>query len=171
MSSYNINFIALNLAGDVYFGFFFYNTFTQLCSHLLYITAIQIQFSGNLFIGQIQAHEVQTQDPNFQRLMMACKDSVCQIVKSLMAVFTFITLTCRLFVIKASFDNMFRITKWALYSIRPAQFANSLIALNIIYQIFYSYLHFLTPIRMLGVILPYLQFQDPKTHYEPLEIL
>src|SRR5262249_51886495 len=42
----------------------FYDPFTQLCRHLLHIAAIHFQFVGNLFMRQIQSHEVQTQYPN-----------------------------------------------------------------------------------------------------------
>src|SRR2546427_3800766 len=39
---------------------FFYDPFTQLCCHLLHIAAIHVQLVGNLLVGQIQAHEIQT---------------------------------------------------------------------------------------------------------------
>ena len=69
--------------------------------------------------------------------MMPCKDSLCQVIKALVAVFALIALTCRFIVIKATFNNMFRFTKWALYAIGPAQLAYSFITLNIIDQILY----------------------------------
>ena len=43
----------------------FYDPFTQLCRHLLHITQIDIELFGNLFVGHIQAHEIQTQYPHF----------------------------------------------------------------------------------------------------------
>jgi hypothetical protein len=49
---------------------FFYDPLTQLSRHLLQITAIERQFVSNLLIRYIQSHEVQTQYPHFQRLMM-----------------------------------------------------------------------------------------------------
>ena len=38
---------------------FFYDPFTQLCRHLLRIAEIHVQLLGNLFIRQIQPHEIE----------------------------------------------------------------------------------------------------------------
>src|SRR4029453_17371310 len=52
---------------------FFYNPLTELGRHLLHIPPIQRQFVGNLLVGYIQSHEVETQHPDFQWLMMTRK--------------------------------------------------------------------------------------------------
>src|SRR5262245_16336032 len=52
---------------------FFYDPCTQLCRHLLHITAIECQFVANLLVRHVESHEIQTQDPDFQRLMMPAK--------------------------------------------------------------------------------------------------
>ena len=81
---------------------FFYHPFTELGRHLLHITAIHCQFVGNLLILQIQSHEVETQYPYFQRLMMARKDGVSQIIEACVTVGTLVALTGGFRVIKAA---------------------------------------------------------------------
>ena len=53
---------------------------------MLYITAIERQFVGNLLVRHVESHEVQTQYPDFQRLMMSGKDGVGQIIKACVTV-------------------------------------------------------------------------------------
>src|SRR5687768_15172836 len=72
---------------------FFYDPFTQLSCHLLHIAAIDAQFVGYLFIRQIQSHEVETQYPHFQWLMMSGKNGIGQIIKPCVTVHTLIALT------------------------------------------------------------------------------
>jgi hypothetical protein len=79
---------------------FFSNPCTQLSRHLLHITTMQRQLVGNLLVGYIQSHEVETQYPDFQRLMMARKDGVRQIIKAVVTVSTFIGISIGLCVFK-----------------------------------------------------------------------
>ena len=66
---------------------------------------MQRQFVGNLLVGYIQSHEVETQYPDFQRLMMARKDGVRQIIKAGVTVATFIALTSGFRVIKTALND------------------------------------------------------------------
>jgi hypothetical protein len=148
---------------------FFYDPVTQLGCHLLHITDMQLQFVCNLLIRYIQAHEIQTQYPYFQRLMMSRKNRVCQIVKPCMTVVTLIALTSRLCVIKATLDDLLRFARGAGDAVWPAQLADSLIALYIINQILDIDLHGWTPVRDRGmgfVSVYYPQFHDPGIQYE-----
>jgi hypothetical protein len=83
------------------------------------ITAIQCQFFCNLVVGQVQPHEIETQDPHFQGLMMAGKDGVSQIIKAFVTVVTLIALTIWFRVIKATLDDMLRLTNGALDTVWP----------------------------------------------------
>src|SRR5262249_42982923 len=56
----------------------FYDPFTQLSRHLVYIAAIECQFVCNLLIRDIEAHEIEAHDPHLQGLMMSSKNSVRQ---------------------------------------------------------------------------------------------
>jgi hypothetical protein len=49
--------------------------------HGLYPILIHIQLRRDLLVGQIQAHEIQTQYPHAQWLMMPFKDRSCQVIK------------------------------------------------------------------------------------------
>ena len=54
--------IRLPHAGSL--AFFRYDPFAQLRCHDLGVILIQIQFGGNLAVGQVQAHQVQAQYPH-----------------------------------------------------------------------------------------------------------
>src|SRR5262245_64709295 len=117
------------------YGGEFYDSVTQLDRHLLHIADIQRQFMGNLLIREIQAHEIQTQYPYFEWLMMSRKNGVCQIIKAPVTVITLITLTGGFCIIKAALDDLCGITRWTRDATWPVWLANSLITLTIIYEI------------------------------------
>jgi len=58
-----------------------------------------------------------------------------------------IALACQFCVIKAALDDLLRLTSWARDTIRPAQLADGLIALDIIDEILDVDLHGWTPVR------------------------
>ena len=126
---------------------FFYDPFTELCCHLLHIASRHVQLVGNLFIRQIQSHEIQTQYPHFQRLMMSRKNSVCQIIKTFVTVGTLLALTCGFRVIKAALDDLGGLTRWALDAVWPPQLASRLIPLHIIDELLDVDLQRRTPVR------------------------
>src|SRR5262245_5277826 len=137
--------IQLRLSGSLVA--FFYDAVTQLGCHLLHITDMQRQFMCNLLIRYIQAHEIQTQYPYFQRLMMSRKNRVCQIVKPCLTVVTLIALTSWLCVIKATLDDLLRFARGARDAVWPALLADRLIALHIIDEMLNVDLHGWTPLR------------------------
>jgi hypothetical protein len=106
----------------------------KLGGHLLHIGALQVQFLGNLPVGQVQSHKIEAQYPYFEWLMMSGKNGVRQIIEAFATIFTFIALFGRFFFIESSFDYSFEITKRTLASFRPVQFPNSFITLSIINQ-------------------------------------
>jgi len=85
-----------------------------------------------LVVGHIQSHEVQTQNPHFQGLMMPGENGVCQIIKACVTVSTLIALTGAFRVIKAALDGPCGLTRGTRYAFWPTQFAYGLITLNII---------------------------------------
>jgi hypothetical protein len=99
---------------------FFYDPLTQLRRHLVHVTTIHLQFVGNLVVGQIQAHEVQTQYPHLERLMMSGKNGVRQIIKTCVTVGTLIALTGEFRVITAALDDLCGLTRWTLDAVWPA---------------------------------------------------
>ncbi len=134
------------------------------------ISAVQVQFFGNLLVGQVQPHEIQTQYPYLEGLMMSSEDGACKVIKPFAAIFTFITLSGRFFFIKTPFDYSFGITIRTLTSFRPAQLPNSVVTLRIINQSLYVYLYPLDPYGELGQKVHHLTFQAPDTQHEPIKI-
>jgi len=99
---------------------FFYDPFTQGSRHLVDIAAIDVQLVGNLVVGHIQPHEIQTQHPHFQGLMMSGKNRIGQIIKACVTVGTRIALTGGFRVIKATLDDLCGLTRGAHDAVWPA---------------------------------------------------
>ena len=72
---------------------------------------------------------------------MSRKNGVGHIIKTFVTVGTLIALACRFGVIKATLDNQWGLTGWALDGIWPAQIADGLIARHIINQLLDIDLH------------------------------
>jgi len=70
------------------------------------IVRVHIQLSRNLLRGEIQTHEIQTQDPGAQRLMMAFKDGAAQIVKLIPTRLALIALPMGLMRVKAALGDL-----------------------------------------------------------------
>src|SRR5712691_4869148 len=77
--------------------------------------------------------------------MMSRKDGVGQIIKAVVTVVALIALTGGFRVIKATLDDMLRLTRGALDAIGPAQLADGLITLHIIDEMLDDDLHGWTP--------------------------
>jgi hypothetical protein len=113
----------------------------------VHITAVQRQFLSNLLIRDIQSHEIQTQHPDFQRLMMSCKNGVGQIIKAGIAVVALLALAGRFRVVEAALDDLGGLTRWTRNAVWPAQLADGLIALHIINETLDIDLQHWTPVR------------------------
>jgi hypothetical protein len=146
---------------------FFYHPFTKLGGHLLNITSTDIQLLRDLLIGDVQSHEVQTQYPDLEGLMVPGENGTSKIIESLPARFALIALPCGLFLIEASSDDLPGITKRALSSLRPAKFPYGIVALGIINQVLYVYLHLLVSSRDVGKWILLLSQHDPGIQHEP----
>jgi hypothetical protein len=75
------------------------------------------------------------------------KNSVGQIIEAFVTVVTLIALTSWFRVVKATLDDLVRLTRGARNAIWPAQLADGLIALGIINEILDVDLHGWTPVR------------------------
>jgi hypothetical protein len=69
------------------------------------VVFIQTQFPGDLAIGEVQSHEIQTQDPDPQRLMMASQDCPGQVIEAPVASFATVALAVVLRVIVTIADH------------------------------------------------------------------
>ena len=82
---------------------------------------------------------------------MSRKDGVGQIIKACVTVVALIALTGGFRVIKATLDDMLRLTRGALDAIGPAQLADGLITLHIIDEMLDVDLHGWTPVSDRGM--------------------
>jgi len=56
----HIHFVTLNLTAEHRLGLVDHHALAQLLGHALNIILVQIQLPGDLLIGQVQSHEIQT---------------------------------------------------------------------------------------------------------------
>src|SRR3989454_9395086 len=80
-------------------------------------------------------------------LMMAGKNRVGQVIKACVAVVTLIALTGGFCVIKATLDDLCRLTRGTRDAIGPSQLTDGLITLHIIDEMLDVDLHGWTPVR------------------------
>ncbi|MDM8557168.1 hypothetical protein QUF75_20805 [Desulfococcaceae bacterium HSG7] len=133
------------------------------------IATIQIRFFDNLFIRQVQSHEIKAQYPNCERLMTPGKNCTAKIIEAFCTIFTLIALSGGFFFVETSFDNLGGFTKRTLSSVRPALLPYCAIASGIINQIFYIYLHMPGSFDGLEILKFFLiPYQDPGIQHEPL---
>ncbi len=142
-------------------GFFFnHHSFAQLAGHCLNIARRQTRFSRNLFIGEVQAHEVQAQHPDAQRAMMPFTNRSSQIVKLLTTHLTNVALPVLIPIMMSAFLDLVRIAFWTAKPIRPAQLAHHLVTLRIVNQLFNSYHPGILPHHFLQDALNYRKSQN-----------
>jgi hypothetical protein len=135
MTSRDVYLVGFDLAAQGDGLFFYHHPFAQLTGHRLHIAHRQAQLSRNLFIGKVQAHEVQAQHPYSQRTVVPFEDRPTQIVKLLSASMVDVPLPVRIAVMVPSFFDLVRIAARAANPIRPAQLAYHLITLRIVDQL------------------------------------
>ena len=126
MTCDEINLIAFNLVTQGRVWFLDNNTLAQPTRHLMHVILIEIEFLGNLVVREVESHEIQTQNPHPQGLMMTGKDRVGQIVKAWLTGLAQITLTCGLGIVAPLFCHLRAITRGTMDTVRPAQVTNGL---------------------------------------------
>lgn len=146
---------------------FFYDAFAKLGGHLLNIAAVQIQFFGNLFVGQIQPHEIEAQYPCFERLMMSGKNGVRKVIEAFLTIFALVALPVRLLFIEASSDDSSGVTNRTLPAFWPTQFSHGVVSLSVIHLVFYIYLHLLDSFHGSIKIGPFFITTCPRIQHKP----
>lgn len=107
----------------------------QLCGHLVNIIFVQIKFLGDLLVGEVEPHQIQTENPLAQGLVMTGKDGVGQVIKIAVTGMAMIALTMALVIITTPLGHRRRVTPDAMKAVRPTQLADSFIALGIINEV------------------------------------
>ncbi len=92
MSGDNVDLVAFDRTFEHRFGLEVYDATAQLRGHLMYVILVEIEFLRDLLVRQIETHQIQTQYPLAQRLMVAGEDRIGQIVKIAVTSFAVIAL-------------------------------------------------------------------------------
>lgn len=83
MPGHDVHLIALDLAAELDHGLALHDPLTESGRHHLGVIGIDPQLPGDLLVGEVQAREVEAQDPDSQRLVMPREDRVGQVVEPL----------------------------------------------------------------------------------------
>src|SRR5947209_20125847 len=83
--------------------------------HRLHVRRIQAEFLGDLLIGEVQPHQVETQHPHPQRLVVASQHRVRQIVETPSAGFAETLLLGFGVVTSCVFSTCYQERHWRLY--------------------------------------------------------
>jgi len=76
VAGHEVDFVAFHLTCQDRRRLLGHNTLAQLAGHLMHVILIEIEFLGYLVIREIEAHEVQTQNPDPKGLMMPGKNGI-----------------------------------------------------------------------------------------------
>jgi hypothetical protein len=96
----------------------------QMRRHLLNVALVQAQFMGDLAVRKVQPHEIQTQHPDLQRLMMPGQYRIGEIVEANCAVAADIALTKPLRIVVAVAQDMSATALGTPHALRPTHLAN-----------------------------------------------
>jgi hypothetical protein len=73
---HDVNLVGLDFAFQRRLGDLGNQTFAKMRRHVVDVVVVQAQLLGDLLVRQVQPHEIQTQDPDPQRLMVSGQDSI-----------------------------------------------------------------------------------------------
>lgn len=145
MTSYDIDFIAFNFAFQLHWLTSLMHELPQLCGHRLCGVLVQSQFLSNLHVRQVQSHEVETQHPDLERLMMSFKYRSRQIIKAFLTAMTLIPLSSPLLRMVPSLFVPVKVAMGTTDTLQPSQLSYHRRALAIIYHLLYCYQGFVSP--------------------------
>jgi hypothetical protein len=106
----------------------------QLLCHGVHVGGIHTQLRGDLPVRQVQPHEIEAENPNAQRLMMASQNRSCQIIKPSRACLAPIPLPRQLGIVMAISDNGVSATTRTANALRPAMITNERETFSVIQQ-------------------------------------
>jgi hypothetical protein len=86
----------------------------------MHVRLVEIEFLGHLSSREVQAHEVQAQNPDPKRLMMTSKDRVGSIVEVAATGLAQVALTLRLGVVTTLFGDLGAVTGRTTDTVWPA---------------------------------------------------
>ena len=135
MSCHHIDFVAFDFPTEDLDGLALDDPFAELGGHLLSIVGVEIQLVADLLVREIQSHEIKTEDPDPQRLVMASEDRPSQVVEEFLTGLATVALPLRLGCIMTLFRNPQRVAMGASHALGPAQLANRFVTLPVVDEI------------------------------------
>ena len=132
MPGHDRDLIAFDLAAERDLGLALHDPLPELGGHLLGIIGVEVQLLGDLCVGEVQAHEVQAQDPDPQRLMVPGEDGPGQVIEPLPAAVALVALPVELGVIPPVLGHLGTAALGASSPLRPPHGPDGLEALGIV---------------------------------------
>ena len=120
MSRHNIDFIAFDFTAEDLDGLALDDPFAELGGHRLGLVGVEIQLLSDLFIGEVQAHEVEAEDPDPQWLVMTGEDGAGQVIEELLTGLASVALACRLGRVMALLGDPPGRAVWTSHPLGPA---------------------------------------------------
>jgi hypothetical protein len=108
LSCPHIDFVTFDLAGKDDRGRAIDDPLAELLDHRPGVARAQVEFLGDLQAGQIQAHEIQADNPGSQGFVMPSEDRPGEVVKPLSASVTFVALPIALGLVSTILDDAIR---------------------------------------------------------------
>ncbi len=134
MTGDDIDFVGFDHAVQNNLGDTGNETFAQMRRHALHIILVQAQLPGNLAVGQVQAHEIKTQNPDPKRLVMSCQNRPGQVVEPCASRLAQVALPMVLSIVVAMTDHGRPGTGRTTDAIRPSMLPNQLVTLGVVDQ-------------------------------------
>src|SRR3954462_11009916 len=106
----------------------------QLLGHELHVGLAQVQLPGDLPVREVQAHQVEAQDPDPQRLVVPGQDRAGQVVEAGAACRAAVALAARSGVVPAVAGHGGAVAGRAADALGPAMLADQLVAFRVIDQ-------------------------------------
>lgn len=132
MAGHDIDLVDLDLAVQNDLGEFRDQPLAQMPGHRLNVVLIQSQFPGDLSVRQVQAHEIQAQYPDPERLVMARQNCPGQIIEAFPAPVAQVALPVPLGVVTPVAHDFKAAAFGALDALRPAMPTDHLETLRVI---------------------------------------
>jgi hypothetical protein len=106
----------------------------QLLGHHLHVRGAKVELLGDLPVREVEAHEVQAQNPDPQRLVVPGQNGPGQVVEAAAAGRAAITLAVRLGIIPAMAGDRGALAVQTANAVGPAMLAHQLVALRVVDQ-------------------------------------
>src|SRR4051794_9471438 len=124
MTGHDVDLVSLHLTVEPDVGLALDQTLAELGGHGLDVALVEIEFVGDLSVRQVEAHEIQTQHPDPQGLVMAGQNRAGEVVKACLAVLAQPALARVTGIVPAVPDNLAAGAGRAPHAVRPAMLAD-----------------------------------------------